>query len=95
MNEDKDSVAKLIVYQQDLKLEAECIQKIIAKLDAQLDTLKVEQLNIQTEIRKRENATSANASTDRNIVIETERNRKPQHLDLSIPKFDCIEEDED
>ena len=41
MASEKDSIEKLMVYQQDLQAEEECLKQIIAKLNAQAHALQV------------------------------------------------------
>lgn len=38
---EKDSLEKLLVYQQDLQSEEECLKKIISKLNDQVHALQV------------------------------------------------------
>ncbi|XP_003426118.1 uncharacterized protein LOC100679449 [Nasonia vitripennis] len=98
---EKDSLEKLLIYQQDLQTEEECLKKIISKLNDQVHALQVEQLHILNAINRNTNAnaTTSQSSSNGNIA---EMNLKKetvdpvsQELDLTIPNFQSSEEDED
>ncbi|OXU29984.1 hypothetical protein TSAR_003048 [Trichomalopsis sarcophagae] len=98
---EKDSLEKLLIYQQDLQTEEECLKKIISKMNDQVHALQVEQLHILNAINRNTNAnaTTSQSSSNGNIA---EMNLKKetvdpvsQELDLTIPNFQSSEEDED
>ncbi|XP_011498599.1 PREDICTED: uncharacterized protein LOC105362806 [Ceratosolen solmsi marchali] len=96
---DKESLEKLLVYQQDLQTEKECLQKIISKLNAQAHALQVEQLHILNAINKTANTDKSgqknSTATEDNFVKMESINPELQELDLSVPTFQSSEEDDD
>ncbi|XP_058792270.1 uncharacterized protein LOC131664863 [Phymastichus coffea] len=92
---DGESLEKLLVYQQDLVAEEECIKKMIDKLNAQAHALQVEQLHILNAINSKVQETNETTTNGTNALLKKEIDPLSQKLDLTVSRYQSSEEDED